>query len=336
MSGALPEDERRRLAAFLLERRHELVREIAASAAASELADATVATFAKRLLGRLCFEARDGDTAAVDRLAKLSAGRDKALAFGRIAVEGCRVVSEAFVAGCERPDDVVAYLALRSSELERRFRSERCTDRETPSSVAFVRGDEAVSSLLSALAARDVGSGEHSRAVGFWSGRIAKTIGLSERQQGVAVLAGTLHEVGKIATPTELLLKPGPLTSEEWEVMRSHSPIGAKMLERIPSLRQLAPIVRAHHERVDGEGYPDGLRGSAIPLLARVVAVCDSFHAMVSSRPYRQPRAVASALGELRRGAGTQWDVRVVDAMVSIVQPPASGAPPERLAGAAP
>ena len=102
------------------------------------------------------------------------------------------------------------------------------------------------------------------------------------------------------------------------------------MLERIPSLRQYAPFVRADHERVDGGGYPDGLRGNAITLIARVVAVCDSFHAMVSQRPYRQPIPVASALGELRRGAGTQWDARVVDAMLSIVEPSREAARPAR------
>jgi HD-GYP domain-containing protein (c-di-GMP phosphodiesterase class II) len=144
------------------------------------------------------------------------------------------------------------------------------------------------------------------------------------------VLAGTLHDVGKIATPTELLLRPGPLSSDEWHVMRSHATIGARMLEKTATLRSFAPIVRAHHERFDGEGYPDRIRGEAIPLVARVVAVSDAFHAMISKRPYRQPISVPSAVRELRRGSGTQWDERVVEAMLSIVEPAGSTIVPLR------
>jgi len=157
--------------------------------------------------------------------------------------------------------------------------------------------------------------------VGMWCGRIAKMIGMTAEQQMSAALAGTLHDVGKIATPAEVLLKAGPLDSEEWETMRAHSRVGAKMLERIPSLRDLAPAVRAHHERVDGAGYPDNLEGSSIPIVARIVSVADSFHAMISKRPYRQALPVALALAELRSGIGTQWDSVVVEAMLDIVQP---------------
>jgi putative nucleotidyltransferase with HDIG domain len=185
----------------------------------------------------------------------------------------------------------------------------------------MVNRDEVVASLLSAIEARDPATSEHSRAVGMWCGRLAKTIGLSAPDQAFAALAGTLHDVGKIATPTEVLLKAGPLDWEEWEAMRAHAQIGAKMLERIPSLRDVAHIVRAHHERMDGAGYPDGLSGSSIPLLARVVSVADSFHAMISKRPYRAALSVPSALDELRAGIGTQFDAAVVDAMFDIVQP---------------
>jgi HD-GYP domain-containing protein (c-di-GMP phosphodiesterase class II) len=103
--------------------------------------------------------------------------------------------------------------------------------------------------------------------------------------------------------------------------MRSHARIGAKMLERIPSLKDLAPIVRSHHERVDGKGYPDGLVGDQIPMVARIVSVADSFHAMISKRPYRDALPVPMALEEMRAGAGTQWDSIVTEAMLDIVQP---------------
>ncbi len=181
--------------------------------------------------------------------------------------------------------------------------------------------DEVVASLLSAMEARDSATCDHSRAVGMWCGRIAKTVGLDAQVQSFAALAGTLHDVGKVATPTEILLKPGPLDDDEWETMRAHPRIGAKMLERIPSLREFAPVVRAHHERMDGRGYPDRVRGNAIPLVARIVSVAGSFHAMISKRPYRPAMPLASALDELRCGAGTQYDPRIVDAMLGIVQP---------------
>ena len=184
--------------------------------------------------------------------------------------------------------------------------------------------EDAVASLLSAMEARDGATCDHSRAVGMWCARIAKTVGLGAHEQAYAKLAGTLHDVGKVATPTDILLKPGPLDDDEWETMRAHARIGAKMLERIPSLKEFAPIVRAHHERVDGRGYPDRVGGHAIPLVARIVSVADSFHAMISKRPYRQAMPVAQALDELRSGVGTQYDPRIVDAMLGMVQPAAT------------
>ncbi len=320
---ALPADERNRLASFIHARRQELIDAIAASPALARVPSLTVTSFAKKLLGRLCAEIRDGDTAAVDRLTKSPLDAAEASEHARIAVESYAIVAKMLVA--EWPassSELQTYLAARSRELDTRFRNERTKDRQRGADpAAAASSDDIVASLLSALEARDVASSDHSHAVGVWSGRLAKTLGLSEQQQAVAVLAGTLHDIGKIATPTELLVKAGALTDDEWEVMRAHAPIGAKMLERLPSLRQFAPIVRAHHERIDGKGYPDRLAGAAIPMIARVVAVSDSFHAMISKRPYRQPISVPLALGELRRGAGTQWDAAVVDAMLSIVEP---------------
>ena len=320
---ALPAEDRKRLATFVFAHRLELVAAIADSSTSTDSL-ASIDTFAKAFLGRLCHELRDGDPGVVDRMTTMPSVAGDSPALGRIAVDACRIVSQAFARDADRADDVVAYLSSRASELDKRFRSARTKDRvpiraEQPGRAA----DDIVASLLSALEARDSATCDHSRAVGMWSGRVAKSIGLSPQQQAFAVLAGTLHDVGKIATPTELLLKPAPLLDEEWEIMRAHAQIGAKMLERIPALSDFAPIVRAHHERFDGEGYPDRLAGSAIPLIARVVAVADAFHAMISKRPYRPPISVAGALRELRRHAGTQWDGNVVDAMFSIVEPAA-------------
>ncbi len=319
---ALPADERDRLASFIHVRRQELIDAIVASPELARVPSVTVTAFAKKLLGRLCAEIRDGDTAAVDRLTKSPSDAAEASEHARIAVESYAIVAKLLAAQWPASSELQAYLAARSRELDTRFRNERIKDRKTAAAPPLAdSSDDIVASLLSALEARDTASCDHSHAVGVWSGRIAKTLGLSEQQQAVAVLAGTLHDIGKIATPTELLLKTGALTEEEWEVMRAHAPIGAKMLERLPSLRQFAPIVRAHHERIDGKGYPDRLAGAAIPMIARVVAVSDAFHSMISKRPYRQPIPVPVALGELRRGAGTQFDADVVDAMLAIVEP---------------
>jgi len=183
------------------------------------------------------------------------------------------------------------------------------------------RRDEVVLSLLSAIDARDAANGAHSRAVGMWCGRIAKNLGLSAEIQETAMLSGALHDVGKIALPPEVLLKPGPLDAAERDVMRAHAAIGGQMLARIPALADLAPIVRAHHERVDGAGYPDGLCGEAIPLLSRIVSIADAFDAMIGKRPQRDALSVRAALEELRGGIGTRWDPAVAAAMIAIVQP---------------
>jgi HD-GYP domain-containing protein (c-di-GMP phosphodiesterase class II) len=120
-------------------------------------------------------------------------------------------------------------------------------------------------------------------------------------------------------TPATILNAPRKLTPEEWAVMQSHVVEGAQIIAGVPILQPFAPIVRGHHERLDGKGYPDGLRGSAIPLAARIVAVADSFNAMIGRRAYRRAMSPIEALDELERSAGTQLDPEVVAAMVRIV-----------------
>jgi putative nucleotidyltransferase with HDIG domain len=126
-----------------------------------------------------------------------------------------------------------------------------------------------------------------------------------------------LHDVGKIGIPAEILRKPGPLTPEERVRMDEHTAIGARMLERIPFLAPVAPLVRSAHERHDGGGYPDGLRGDEIPLGAMVIATCDAFHAMTSDRSYRKAMSLEAAEAELRANAGTQFEPEVVAALLA-------------------
>ena len=126
-----------------------------------------------------------------------------------------------------------------------------------------------------------------------------------------------LHDVGKIGIPAEILRKPGPLTDEERGRMDEHTAIGARMLERVPFLAPVAPLVRSAHERHDGGGYPDGLRGEEIPRGAMVIATCDAFHAMTSDRSYRKAMSVTAAEAELRDHAGTQFEASVVEALLA-------------------
>ena len=129
-----------------------------------------------------------------------------------------------------------------------------------------------------------------------------------------------LHDIGKVGIPERILCKAGPLSPEEWAVMHEHPVIGAQIVAPIAFLADAVSVIRHHHERFDGAGYPDGLAGTQIPLAARVFAVADSFDAMTSDRPYREAMGVEQAMAEIRRGAGTQWDPDVVRVFVRMIE----------------
>jgi HD-GYP domain-containing protein (c-di-GMP phosphodiesterase class II) len=185
------------------------------------------------------------------------------------------------------------------------------------------RGDEsslqsAIESLLVMLSARDEATCTHSRATGEWGRRIATRIGLEPAVTERIVKAGILHDVGKIRIPSEILVKPSTLDAAEWEIMKRHAEAGAEILAEIPALAPYAPIVATHHERCDGRGYPHGLRGDDISLESRVVSVADSFHAMVTDRPYRRALSYGEAIAALVDGRGRQWDKDVADVMIAL------------------
>jgi putative nucleotidyltransferase with HDIG domain len=179
-----------------------------------------------------------------------------------------------------------------------------------------------IEGVLAMLKARDEATCAHSHATGAWCRRLSEAMGLSATTTDIIVKAGVLHDIGKIATPDAILFKPGPLTDDEWIEMQKHASFGADILSELPALAPFAPIVRAHHERWDGKGYPYGLKGEQIPFEARVVAVADAFHAMISNRPYRPAIAQREAMEILREGRGTQWDAEVVDAMIAMLDAP--------------
>lgn len=155
----------------------------------------------------------------------------------------------------------------------------------------------------------------HSHLTSLWALRLARQIGLREEEIQNVCLAGKIHDVGKAVVSREILVKPGPLTASEWLIIRQHPAYGAMLLEPSKSLRKLQPMVRWHHERFDGSGYPDGIQGVEIPLGARILAVVDAFSTMISGRAYRDPISSLNALKELIRCRGTQFDPDVVDNM---------------------
>ncbi len=138
---------------------------------------------------------------------------------------------------------------------------------------------------------------------------------LSEETLEVLVLGALLHDLGKLGVPEAVLEKSGPLTQQEWEVIKRHPDMGARMIEQIWCLRRVAPVIRHHHERYDGSGYPDGLKAEEIPLSARIVAAADAYDAMVGGRIYRGSRSPTEAIVELMSSAGSQFDAEVAAAL---------------------
>jgi putative methionine-R-sulfoxide reductase with GAF domain len=173
-----------------------------------------------------------------------------------------------------------------------------------------------LAALTSTVEAKDDYTSAHGEDVAGMAARVALRMGLTGVEVRDVRYAAMLHDIGKIAVPSEILLKPGPLTDAEWEIMRSHASVGGELVSRIDAFAHLAPAVRASHERWDGGGYPDGLAGGEIPLAARIITACDTYDAIVTDRPYRPARTSGEALAELERVAGTQLDGRVVAALV--------------------
>jgi len=188
------------------------------------------------------------------------------------------------------------------------------------------------------IEADDGYTGEHCKSVVGLALDLAERLGLGPERQRNLEFAALLHDVGKIAIPKEIINKPGKLDPDEWTIIKTHTVEGQKMLERVGGfMRQVGDIVRSHHERWDGGGYPDGLAGEAIPLEARIITCCDSWNAMRTDRPYRKALSHDVAVAELVSGAGGQFDPRVVETFIAMVTPAAEAdAPVPASAGAVP
>ena len=168
--------------------------------------------------------------------------------------------------------------------------------------------------------ADDAYTGSHSRDVVTLVLDVADRLGLATRERRDAEFAALLHDIGKIKVPGEIINKPGKLTDEEWEIMKTHTLEGERLLSQVGGLLgNVGRIVRSCHEDWDGTGYPDGLAGEEIPLVARIVRACDAFSAMTTDRSYRKARPVEEALAELKRCSGTDFDPVVVETLAAAV-----------------
>ena len=173
--------------------------------------------------------------------------------------------------------------------------------------------------LVSALEARDPYTEAHAGRIRDLSTALAVAMKLSSEERRAVKLGSILHDVGKIGVPDSILLKEGALNDQEWKLMKRHPIIGEQVLRSVNFLRPAWPIVRHHHERWDGLGYPDGIAGDDIPIGARIVAVCDSFDAMTSDRPYRKALPLAHAFEELAKNAGSQFDPACAKLLIEVV-----------------
>jgi diguanylate cyclase (GGDEF)-like protein len=175
---------------------------------------------------------------------------------------------------------------------------------------------ETIEALAVALLERDRYTGEHSEAVIEMSGGVARNLGLGREEVERVRSAALLHDIGKVAIPDDILHKPGPLTDDEWKLMKQHPVIGERILRVVPGLGTIARIVRHEHERWDGNGYPDGLGTTEIPIGSRIIIAADTYHAITSDRPYRAARSHGEAIEELTKCAGTQFDPSVTAALI--------------------
>lgn len=191
--------------------------------------------------------------------------------------------------------------------------------REAIDEVAAGRHD-AVIAMARGAEAKDHNTGEHVVRVGSGAEQLAREVGLGDSSAVALRLAAILHDVGKLHVPDRILMKPGPLTAEEWDVMRQHTVWGERILANGHGFELARRIARWHHENFDGSGYPDGLTGAVIPLEARIVRIADAFDAMTHDRPYRAARPLEYALEEIERCAGREFDPELARLFLSIIE----------------
>ncbi len=235
---------------------------------------------------------------------------DQAMYRAKLAGRDCVCIADG-----QRP--IVRVSTTRAASSLRRYGEDLSDNSDLSQSRAF---EQILRALLAVMQARDATTSAHSERLSELAETTGRQLGAAREDLLLMRLGGLVHDIGKIGIPDAILNKPGALDEEEWAIMRQHPVIGAHILEGMGGLfQQLAQVVLAHHERWDGYGYPRGLRGEEIPLAARVLIVVDSYDAMVSRRPYKDPLPIAAARAELRRNAGTQFDPTVVQTFLAML-----------------
>lgn len=223
------------------------------------------------------------------------------------------------------PEIAECYLTLHRNDEIPRFDYDsyrhivlRASEALLPEEVSPLSTSQLLTIVANLIDAKDPYTAGHSRRVAVLSVAVAEQLGLNEHTRSVLWSGGYLHDLGKLAVPLRVLAKAGRLTGEEFEYIKAHPTDGAEILESIPTLQHLTPGVRYHHERWDGGGYPEGLSGERIPLVAQIMAVCDSYDAMTSTRAYRDSRPPELAREEVARETGTQFGPMAAEAFLSI------------------
>ena len=222
-------------------------------------------------------------------------------------IEGIKVGADDFLT---RPVDRTELLARVRSLLRLKQRTDEL---ERAESVLF--------SLARSIEGKDPYTHGHCERLADYSARLAEQIGLPEDQITALRRAGIVHDVGKIAVPDAILLKPGRLTPDEWTIIREHSVVGERICAPLKSFRFVLPIIRHHHEKLDGSGYPDGLRGEAIPITARVLQIVDVYDALTTERPYKKAFSITDALQTMKEEVGKGWwDPKIFDHFERLVR----------------
>ena len=180
--------------------------------------------------------------------------------------------------------------------------------------------DIIIKTLARSIDAKSAWTAGHSERVTRFAVQLGKTMGLDSREQKILQMGSLLHDIGKIGVPDQILRKPGPLTDEEWVIMKRHPEIGAEIVSPVEKLGEVAPLIRAHQEKFDGTGYPDGLKGEGIPKGARIIAVADAYSAMIDERIYRKSRSHKDAIAEIKRCTGSQFDPAIVAAFLKVIE----------------
>lgn len=200
-----------------------------------------------------------------------------------------------------------------------RRKSEKTEAELTIARQQIAMGNESVLAMAKALFLKDRSTGEHCHRVAYYSAKLARAYGFSEKETGNLKKAALLHDIGKIAIPDAILNKPDRLTDDEYEIMKTHTTAGAELLKGFTMVEHVSEGALYHHERYDGKGYPEGLKGNDIPLYGRIIAVADTFDAMTANRVYRGALDMDHVVKELRDGRGTQFDPKLDDIFLKLI-----------------